>query len=148
MLLPGASALNATIPAPATDIASTVIVATDPKNARAARSLRWAGAIVLAAGIAAALIVYLLAPDGSGADAGNYSIVGGQVFAAPDENSAEMRQVERLGGKPAVYALEFHRWFLSLWHGRRLAFTLLALSVLVALLCFHLAGLMEDDLDN
>lgn len=147
MLLRGASALNATIPAPAADTAQAVNVATDPKNARAARSLRWAGAIVLAAGIAAALVVYLFAPAGR-ADAGNYSIVGGQVFAAPDENSAEMQQVERLGGKPAVYALEFHRWFLSLWHGRRLAFTLLVLSVVVALLCFHLAGLFADDPDN
>jgi hypothetical protein len=56
-----------------------------------------------------------------------------------------MQQVERLGGMSAVYALEFHRWFLSLWHGRRLAYTLAALSAAVALLCFYIAGLMAED---
>jgi hypothetical protein len=119
------------------------------EHANAARRLRWAGAVVLVVGLAAALLVHWFAPVQSGADAVNYSIVGGQVFSgAPDENSAEMQQVERLGGKPAVFALEFHRWFLSLWHGRRLAWTLAVLSGLVALLCFYLAGLMAEGPDD
>jgi hypothetical protein len=128
--------------------ASTVIVTNGSKSARAARRLKWAGVVVLAVGLAAALTIYRVAPARSSGDAANYNIVGGQVFASPDENSAEMQQVERLGGKPAVYALEFHRWFLSLWHGRRLAWTLIVLCVAVALLCFHLAGLMADEPDG
>lgn len=105
-----------------------------------------AGAVILALGLASAALVYFLAGQQGGTSAAGDSIVGTVAYpGALDESSREMQQVERLGGKPAVLALEFHRWFLSLWHGRPLAWTLATLSAAVALLCFHIASLMEDD---
>jgi hypothetical protein len=43
-----------------------------------------------------------------------------------------------------VWTYQFDRWLASLWHGRRLAYTLAVLSALsagVALLCFYICRL-------
>lgn len=110
------------------------------------RRVYLAGIVILALGLASAALVYFLAAKQGGASAAGYNIVGTTAYPITlDESSREMQQVERLGGKPAVLALEFHRWFLSLWHGRPLAWTLAILCAAVALLCFHIAGLMDDD---
>ncbi len=108
-----------------------------------------AGAIVLAAGLIAAALVYFLAANPTDIGATGYRIVGGNVYALTlAESTRELQEVERIGGKSAVLLLEFHRWFLSLWHGRRLAYTLALLSAAVALLCFYVAGLMGEDVGD
>ncbi len=60
--------------------------------------------------------------------------------------------LERVGGKAAVYVARFDHWLSSLWHGRPLAYTVLALSVLSALVCFAVARIdsspMQDDDDS
>ncbi|HEV7820427.1 MAG TPA: hypothetical protein VGO84_04550, partial [Burkholderiales bacterium] len=48
-------------------------------------------------------------------------------------------QIERLGGKAAVYAVRFNEWFITLWHGTRLAFTVGVLSIAIAMVCFWVA---------
>ncbi|MBU6502315.1 MAG: hypothetical protein KGQ35_05560 [Burkholderiales bacterium] len=111
-----------------------------------ARRLYLTGAIVLVVGLIAAAVIYFLAANQAGTDAAGYNIVGGTAYPITlDESSRALQQVERLGGKPAVLTLKFHRWFLSLWHGRRLACTLAVLSAAVSLLCFHIADLMGHD---
>ncbi|MGH8822710.1 MAG: hypothetical protein ACREWJ_15665 [Rhodoferax sp.] len=116
------------------------------KHSTPASRLYLAGTILLVVGLIAAIVIYFLAANQTGADAAGYNIVGGTAYPITlDDSSRELQQVERLGGKPAVLALEFHRWFLSLWHGQRLAYTLAVLSAAVALLCFHIAGLMGED---
>ena len=44
--------------------------------------------------------------------------------------------LERIGGKSAVLGVEMEDWFTALWHGRELAYTLAAISVGGALVCF------------
>ncbi len=108
-----------------------------------------AGAIILAVGLIAAALVYFLAANPTDTGAAGYRIVGGNVYALTlAESTRELQEVERIGGKSAVLLLEFHRWFLSLWHGRRLAYTLALLSAAVALLCFYVAGLMGEDVGD
>ena len=119
------------------------------KHSTPASRLYLAGIILLVVGLIAAALVYFLAAHPADANGAGYSIVGGNTYALSlDESSRELQQVERLGGKPAVLALEFHRWFLSLWHGQRLAYTLAVLSAAIALLCFHIAGLMGEDVGD
>ena len=119
------------------------------KPSTPASRLYLASAIILVVGLIAAALVYLMAANQTDAGAAGYSIVGGNAYALSlDESTRELQQVERLGGKTAVLVLEFHRWFLSLWHGRRLAYTLALLSAVVALLCFHIAGLMGEDVGD
>ena len=106
--------------------------------------LRLAGIVILVAGLLATVFVYVAASGPAVADALGYRIVGGQAYAAPDDSARELQQLERIGGKAAVMTFKFQRWFSSLWQGQRLAYTLLLLSAAAALLCLHLASLMND----
>jgi hypothetical protein len=93
--------------------------------------LRRAGAIVLALGLAAAAAIYALAaPDDD-------------ALAAAMDNKGYEFQLERIGGKAAVLAAEFNRWFEGLWQGRHLAYTVAILATAAALGCFFLAHLLE-----
>ena len=52
-------------------------------------------------------------------------------------------EMERIGGKSNVLAAELREWFVSLWHGKRLAHTVVFLSVGGSLACFLLAHLLS-----
>ncbi len=81
-----------------------------------------AAGIVLA-GVAAGLVIYLTAgppPENP-------------LGYRPEDTKRYLRQMEVYGGKANVMAAGFREWFDGLWHGRSLAFTVAALSVLIAL---------------
>lgn len=101
--------------------------------------MRRIAAVVLAIGLSAAALVFVLAAPEAADDAP------GPYVAAVDNSKKYQLEVERIGGKAAVVAVEFDEWFASLWHGRRLAGTLAALSVAAALLCFLAAKLPPLD---
>jgi hypothetical protein len=104
-----------------------------------------AAVVILIAGVLAAVVVYIAAANEADPEALGYQIVGGQAYAiAAGDSSRELQQLERLGGKAAVLTFKFQRWVSSLWHGQRLAYMLLLLSGAAALLCWHLAGLMDE----
>lgn len=95
--------------------------------------MRRIAAGILVAGLSASAAVFALAPaEAEGEQAG--------VYVASASNSKRVRlELERAGGKAAVFAAEFDEWFDGLWHGRRLAATLAVLSAGASLLCL-LAG--------
>ncbi|HEY1849018.1 MAG TPA: hypothetical protein VGG37_07420 [Opitutaceae bacterium] len=53
-------------------------------------------------------------------------------------------QLEYIGGKSNVLAADIQEWFVGLWHGRHLAYTLAVLSIAGALLCFYIAFALPD----
>jgi hypothetical protein len=115
------------------------------KVARPRERLRLAAGLILIVGVLAAVIVYIAAANEADPDALGYEIVGGQAYAiGAGDSSRELQQLERLGGKAAVQTFKFQRWVDSLWHGQRLAYTLLLLSAAVAGLCWYVAGLMDE----
>ncbi len=74
-----------------------------------------------------------------------YRVIDGKVFPVPlDDHSPEMREVLRLGGDGGAFIYRLDHWLASLWHGRRLAATVLVLAAGASLLCFHIAGLMRE----
>lgn len=83
------------------------------------------GIVILVVGLMSAVLVYMLAADDKA-----YEIAGGKQYNF---------QVERIGGKLAVWAVHFNQWFGSLWHGKSLAFTLAFISIGAALVCFLIA---------
>lgn len=94
---------------------------------------------ILIVGLSVSVIVLVLAPaEIDESDAGFYM--------SSVNNSKKYRgDLERIGGKAAVAAAEFNDWFASLWHGRRLAGTLAALSVGASLLCFLASRIPPPD---
>jgi len=99
-----------------------------------ARRLRLAAAAILAIGIAAAGLIYATAPD-SDPDDPAARIASGRLYEY---------NIERIGGRAAVYAARFDQWLGSLWHGRRLAWTVAVGSAIAALGCLGLAGRLAD----
>jgi hypothetical protein len=94
---------------------------------------------VLVVGLSIAAAVYAMAPPDGDA---NYP----GIYVASVSNSKKYQlELERIGGKAAVVAVEFDDWFGSLWHGRKLAGTLAVLSVGVSLLCLLAAKLPPLD---
>jgi len=68
------------------------------------------------------------------------------VYVTSIHNSKRyLLELERIGGKAAVVAVELSDWFKGLWHGRRLAGTLAVLSVGASLLCFLAARIPPLD---
>ncbi len=97
---------------------------------------RYWGAAILLVGLASAALVYVFAPDDSGAGAAD-GVAGGKMY---------QHTLELMGGKAAVYADRFDQWFASLWQGRTLAYTLAVLAIAIALACFWVAHLLSTPL--
>jgi hypothetical protein len=96
-----------------------------------ARLVQRLGLAVAAVGLVAGLVVY----ETAGADT-DVDLVAQQ---------REMRQVARLGGTATVQAVKFNGWLASLWQGRRLAFTLAVLGLVVGGACWQIGSLMGED---
>lgn len=98
------------------------------------RRIHQAGIVVLVLGLLSAVVIGVVAlnngdngdsvPDFSGDRRFNY-------------------ELERLGGKSAIYMAALNRWLGSLWHGTHLAWTVGTLALLVALLCFWLSNFLS-----
>ena len=92
-----------------------------------------AGIVILIAGLIAAALIYAFSAEDTGPSA-----------AARIASSRGYEfQIERIGGKAAVYAARFNQWLGSLWQGRQLAYTVGVLSIVIALGCFWGASLVS-----
>jgi hypothetical protein len=90
----------------------------DPTAAKL-RLRRRLTAILLVVGFTAAVLVFILA----GPPAAN------PLGYEPLETKSYVHDLEVYGGKWNVLAEEFRDWFVGLWHGRTLAFTLAAITL-------------------
>jgi len=102
------------------------------------KRLYQAGVAILAAGLCAAVVIYLRATD---VPTSPY-----QLDLLSDKHNA--LELKHIGGQAAVVAEQFDQWFASLWHGKPLAFTLALLSVGVASLCFWLGDELSPAHDD
>jgi len=50
----------------------------------------------------------------------------------PEDSKRYLRDMQRYGGKANLVGSELAEWFNGLWHGRRLAFTVACITLLVA----------------
>jgi hypothetical protein len=110
------------------------------ETASARKRLLRTGVWILVVGLLAASAAYFKAGSAGDSGALGYEIVNGQSYPiSPGDSKSYERQMELIGGKSGVLASEFSDWFAGLWHGRRLAYTLAALSVASSLICFFLS---------
>jgi hypothetical protein len=54
------------------------------------------------------------------------------------------QRMEEIGGKSNVFAQDTKEWFIGLWHGTRLAYTLAVLTLAAAVLCFFTAYFLPE----
>src|SRR6266699_355787 len=84
--------------------------------------IRFGTRVILALGFAAAVVIYLTAQPPPENPLG-YD---------PMDTKKYLHDLEVYGGKANVFAAELREWFDSLWHGRRLAFTVAVITVITA----------------
>ena len=100
------------------------------------RRLYLIGTIILLAGWIGAAAIYATAAD-ENSDALGYEFVDGVAYPILAYESKKYRHdLERFGGKAAILADDFNRWFSELWVGKHLAYTLATLASGAALACF------------
>lgn len=91
-----------------------------------------ASIVILAVGIAAAILIYVNAEDDP--DATIQAIVAFKPY---------VRELQRFGGKASVLFDEFDRWFAGLWQGKSLAITVAWISLLASLGVFLCASRLD-----
>jgi hypothetical protein len=91
-----------------------------PPRSPAEDRVRLVKRLILASGLAGAVVIWLVnaPPPGAGPDL--------------ESSKSYLREMEVVGGTANLLASEFRNWFAGLWHGRTLAYTVAALTVFVA----------------
>lgn len=109
------------------------------------RRLFLACAAVLLLGLGSAVAIYLAADDAPEVEQG-YEVAGKFIYPSMQERSKRYQHdLEMYGGKAAVLADDFNRWFDGLWRGQTLAFTVAVLSALTAFGFFVAARNVHPD---
>ena len=117
-------------------------------NAELKRRLHMAAAIILIAGLCAALLIHLFAQDVEDASLG-YVVANGAVYPlASKDSKTYRREVQRFGGKAALAFDDFGHWFGAQWRGKTLGRTLAAISVLLALGIYLFSTTLGPDADS
>jgi hypothetical protein len=106
------------------------------KNAPAPRHevVRYFGAAILVVGLLAAALIYAVADDDKDREIAT-EIASGRMY---------QHNLELMGGKLGVLMADVNEWFAGLWHGRRLAYTVVVLAIATAAGCFWVAHLMSN----
>ncbi len=84
--------------------------------------IRFGTRVILVIGFAAAVVIYLTAQPPPENPLG-YD---------PLDTKKYLHDLEVYGGKANVFAAELREWFDSLWHGKRLAFTVAVITAITA----------------
>jgi hypothetical protein len=97
------------------------------------------GAIILLVGLGSAAFIYQAAMNDTESTSG-YEVIGGFIYPNAGEHSKKyVHDLELYGGKSAVLADDFMRWFAGLWHGKSLALTVACITLFISLGVFFAA---------
>ncbi len=104
------------------------------------------GLLVLLISLGSSITIYLTADDDPG-DGQGYEIVGGTIYStSPQYNKKYVHDLQLYGGSANVLADRFNRWFIGLWQGKTLAYTIFSLGGFIALV-FFFVGYTADHHD-
>ncbi len=120
------------------------------KNRRTCLNL--IGAIILLVGLGSAILIYRTAENES-RDVLGYEQGNGSVYPVnPGDSKKYLRDMELYGGKANVLLDELRRWFVGLWHGESLAFTIGCITIFISVGIFyaanHVSSSFESDITN
>jgi hypothetical protein len=98
------------------------------------KRIRVVGIILLIGGLLAGVVIYFKAPPEQDRDL---------ILGIDVRTNRDVLQLEKMGGKSAVFMADFEEWFASIWHGRRLAYTVAVLAMSGYAGCYLLADFAE-----
>jgi hypothetical protein len=87
---------------------------------------------ILLIGFGSAVAIFLTAAD-----------TADNVFAEFENSKRFTHEVQRMGGKMALVANDASAWFVGLWHGRQLAYTVACITMLIALGYYLIASAIK-----
>ncbi|MCL4475079.1 MAG: hypothetical protein M1508_02460 [Nitrospirae bacterium] len=95
-------------------------------------------AIILLVGLGSATLIYLAAENAAD------SVLGYE----PENSKMYIHDLELYGGKANVLANELMHWFVGLWHGKSLAFTVGCITLFISFVVFFVANHMPSDVKS
>jgi hypothetical protein len=111
-------------------------------------SLILIGVIIMLVGLGSAILIYQSAGDDSESVLG-YEIINGSAYPIrPEDSRTYRRDLGLYGGKAAVLTDDFSRWFVGLWHGKSLAFTVAGISIFISFAFFFAANRLPFILES
>ena len=104
--------------------------------------------MILLVGLGSAVLIYRTAGNDSNGVLG-YEIIGGQAYPIkPEDSKMYLRDLQLYSGKAGVLADEFRRWFVGLWYGKSLAFTVAYITLFVSFVVFYAANHLPSRLKS
>jgi hypothetical protein len=107
--------------------------------------LHVASCMILLVGLGSAALIYVTAPNESNSAVGYEAADGYAYPIAPENSRIYTHDLELVGGKSAVLANELKLWFVGLWQGKSLAFTVAGISLAVFLAVVFVAQHSQFD---
>jgi len=111
------------------------------KNINLETRLYFIASIILLLGLGSAFFIYLAAENDEG------SLLGYELLT-PENSKTYVHDMELYGGKANLLAQEFKNWFVSLWHGKSLAFTIACIAIFISFGFFFVAKHLPADTNN
>jgi len=116
---------------------------TDPQT-----GLNLISVMILLVGLGSAVLIYRTAENDSNSVLG-YEIIGGQAYPImPEDSKMYLRDLQLYSGKAGVLADEFRRWFVGLWYGKSLAFTVAYITLFISFVVFYAANHLPSRLKS
>jgi len=116
---------------------------TDPQT-----GLNLISVMILLVGLGSAVLIYRTAENESNSILG-YEIIGGQAYPImPEDSKMYLRDLQLYSGKAGVLADDFRRWFVGLWYGKSLAFTVAYITLFVSFVVFYAANHLPSRLKS
>jgi hypothetical protein len=116
---------------------------TDPR-----KILNIISAIILLVGLGSAILIYRTSENVPTGVLGYEQGAGGSYPVLPEDSKKYLRDMELYGGKANVLMDQFRRWFIGLWHGKSLAYTIAVISIFMSLGTFYVASHWPSDLES
>lgn len=104
--------------------------------------------IILLVGLGSAFLIYRNAENVPVGILGYEEGDGGAYPVMPDDSKKYLRDMELYGGKANVLMDQFRRWFIGLWQGKSLAYTIAVISIFISLGTFYVANHWPSDLES
>ena len=104
--------------------------------------------IILLVGLGSAVLIYRTTGNDSNGVLG-YEIIGGQAYPIkPEDSKMYLHDLQLYSGKAGVLADEFRRWFVGLWYGKSLAFTVAYITLFISFVVFYAANHLPSRLKS